>query len=318
MVDKNKKLVGVGADLPSDVIVFHSEQQMKAHLPCKMYKLDHTSGSIWDHTHDYIQIWYVVRGEFKHSINHRTYNMVKGNIFVIPPYAVHRVEMIPDQGMEVIGCEFLPHFINERFEQLEWSGECFDFSYLEQFLIDEKHVTPKVALTGETDMEVGRLLTEMLEEYRGAKRFYELVLKANLLKLLSVIIREYSKLADKPSEEDERVEKYRELMKAVMDYIHEHFAEELRLERLCRQFNISKTYFCYLFKRFTGKTFNDYLIDLRVSKAAHWLVATDKSVTEICFGTGFNDLAYFSRMFKRHTGMSPSKYKKQALANPLS
>ncbi|WP_019423065.1 AraC family transcriptional regulator [Paenibacillus sp. OSY-SE] len=296
----------------NDVIVFHSEQELEAHLPCKMYKLDQSTGSIWDHTHDYIQIWYVLKGEFKHTINHRTYNMVKGNLFVIPPFAVHRVEMIPGQDMEVIGCEFLPHFINERFEKADWSKDCFDFSYLEQFLIDEEQITPKVVLTGEADMEVSRLLEEMLAEYRQSKRYFELVLKANLLKLLSVIIREYTKLADKPSEEDDRVEKYRDLMTSVTEYIHVHFAEELRLERLCRQFSLSKTYFCYLFKRFTGKTFNDYLIDLRVRKAAEWLVETDMSVTEICFGVGFNDLAYFSRMFKRHTGVSPSQYKKKA------
>ncbi|NOJ73763.1 helix-turn-helix transcriptional regulator [Paenibacillus alvei] len=315
---EERKLDGRGAELASDVILFRSEQEMRAHLPCKMYKINQTLGSIWDHTHDYIQIWYVVKGEFKHSIHHRTYNMVKGNLFVIPPYAVHRVDMIPGQEMEVIGCEFLPHFINERFEQSEWSQECFDFSYLEKFLIDEKQVTPKIALTGDSDMEVARLLTEMLEEYGHSNRFFELMLKANLLKLLSVIIREYSKLADRPSEEDEWVEKYRGLMNAVMEYIHGHFAEELRLERLCRQFNISKTYFCHLFKRFTGKTFNDYLINLRVNKAAEWLIETNMSVTEICFGSGFNDLAYFSRIFKRYTGMAPSQFKKKALADRLS
>ncbi|WP_423220749.1 helix-turn-helix transcriptional regulator [Bacillus paralicheniformis] len=51
-----------------------------------------------------------------------------------------------------------------------------------------------------------------------------------------------------------------------------------------------------MFKRFTGKTFNDYLIDLRVRKAVDCLLESDMSITEICFGVGFNDLAYFSRI----------------------
>ncbi|UHA72125.1 helix-turn-helix domain-containing protein [Paenibacillus sp. 481] len=299
------------------VRIFRAEQELQANLPFKMYTRNESIGNIWDHTHDYIQIWYVVKGEFKHTINHRSYKMVRGNLFVIPPFAVHRVETIPNQELEVIGCEFLPHFINERFEHAaaDSSKDCFDFSYLEQFLTDEEQVTPKVAFTGKADTEVKRLLHEMLDEHREADRFFELVLKANLLKLLSIIIREYTRMAEQDQLNDgqgERVEKYRELMMSAIEYINGHFAEELRLERLCRQFNISKTYFCYLFKIFTGNTFNDYVIDLRVRQAAEWLLATDMTVTEICFGVGFNDLAYFSRMFKRQTGVTPTHFKKNA------
>ncbi|MFL1677196.1 AraC family transcriptional regulator [Paenibacillus dendritiformis] len=292
------------------VIEFRSEQELQAHLPCKVYRLDQSIGNIWDHTHDYIQIWYVLKGEFKHTINHHSYHMVKGNLFIIPPFAVHRVEMVAGQEVEIIGCEFLPHFVLDPAERDGERG--VDFSYLEQFLMDEKQSTPKVALTGDTDIQVGRLLQEMLEEYQHTRRYYELVLKADLLRLLAIIIREYTKPADKTSEEDDRVEKYRDVITSVTEYIHLHYAEELRLERLCREFSLSKTYFCYLFKRFTGKTFNDYLIDLRVRKAVDCLLESDMSITEICFGVGFNDLAYFSRIFKRHTGLSPSQYKKKA------
>ncbi|MCG7409963.1 AraC family transcriptional regulator [Paenibacillus sp. ACRRX] len=295
-----------------DVIFYRAESEIGTLLPFKVYRWNRAGGSIRDHTHDYFQIWYVVKGEFIHTINQHTYSMVKGNIFVIPPYAVHRVDLVPGQDIDIIGCEFLPHFIDEQYQPHSGGKDSFDYSYLEQFMLDEEHVTPKLALSGETDLEVSRLLHDMLDEFQSGKRYYELVLKANLLKLMSVIMREMARQSGQSNEEDERVEKFRELMTAAIHYIHEHYNEELRLEKLCRKFSISKSYFCALFKRFTGKTYNDYLIDYRVHQAAAMLIDTDMTVTDICFQVGFNDVPYFSRVFKRQTGVTPTHFKKNA------
>ncbi|MBN3523264.1 helix-turn-helix domain-containing protein [Paenibacillus apiarius] len=301
-------------EIPEDVVFYSAESEIGTLLPFKVYRWNRAGGSIRDHTHDYFQIWYVVKGEFIHTINQHTYRMVKGNIFVIPPYAVHRVSLVPGQEIDIIGCEFLPHFIDEQYQPHNGRKGGFDYSYLEQFMLDEEHVTPKVALSGETDLEVSRILHDMLEEFRLGKRYYELVLKADLLKLMSLLVREMARQSGQANDEDERLEKFRELMTGAINYIHEHYNEELRLEMLCRKFSISKSYFCALFKRFTGKTYNDYLVDLRVHKAAAMLLDTDMSVTDICFQVGFNDVPYFSRVFKRQTGVTPTHFKKNALS----
>ncbi|WP_036604259.1 helix-turn-helix domain-containing protein [Paenibacillus assamensis] len=298
--------------LSSDVTLYRGELEIGTLLPFKVYRWTQAGGSSRDHAHDYFQIWYVVKGSFQHTIDRKTYQMMKGNLFVIPPYAVHRVDLIPDQEMEIIGCEFLPHFINEHFQRPNEGTDRFDYSYLEQFMVSEDELIPKVTLLGEADAEVTRLLSEMLAEFQQGEHYYELVLKANLLKLLSIIIRQMTKQRGGGSEEEDRMEKFRGLMMGALNYIHEHYPEELRLEGLCRQFNLSKSYFCALFKRYTGKTFNDYLIDLRIRKAAEMLLNTDSTITEIGYGVGFNDIAYFSRIFKRHTGVSPSQFKRNA------
>ena len=161
-------------------------------------------------------------------------------------------------------------------------------------------------------MEVLRLLENMLREYQSAKRYYELMLRADLLKLLAITIREAAKQTGQLKDEDEKVEQFRELMTGAIQYVHDHYAEDLRLEMICKKFTISKSYFCQLFKRFTGKTYGDYIIDYRLQKAAEMLLNSDMTVTDISYGAGFNDLAYFSRVFKRHTGVTPSDFKKKA------
>lgn len=298
--------------LMEHVMYYRGEREIGSSLPFKIYEWQQAIGSMTNHAHDYIQIWYVVKGEFIHTIQDQTYHMVKGNIFVVPPNAVHRVDLVPGKNFQIIGMELMPRFINEQFAIAgeEEARRGFDNAYLAPFTGDDAIL--KVALTGEANMEVLRLLENMLREYQSAKRYYELMLRADLLKLLAITIREAAKQTGQLKDEDEKVEQFRELMTGAIQYVHDHYAEDLRLEMICKKFTISKSYFCQLFKRFTGKTYGDYIIDYRLQKAAEMLLNSDMTVTDISYGAGFNDLAYFSRVFKRHTGVTPSDFKKKA------
>jgi len=300
-----------GRDDWENIQIFESKVELPGKLQCKLYKIDEAYGTYkWDHTHDYFQIWYVNKGEFLHNIDKRKYKMVKGNLFVIPPYAVHRIDLISGKGMEIIGCEFLPTFINDRFEHAPFSKDFFDFAYLERFLVEEdEEITPKIALSGRTDTEVRRLLDDMYTEYQQQDSYFELVLKGELLKLLAIIMREYN---TDVQAFNGKLEKYRPAITATEAYIHEHYMEEINLELLCRQAMMSKTYFYILFKHFIGKTLNEYITELRVQKSTELLLNSDLSVTDVCFGVGFNNLTYFSRVFKKMTGIPPSHYKKYA------
>ncbi|WP_409344531.1 AraC family transcriptional regulator [Paenibacillus sp. MBLB4367] len=293
---------------------FYSELELRSKFPCKLYKIDETFEAVQeDHSHDYIQIWYVNKGEFIHCINNQKYKMVKGNLFVIPPFAIHRVECLPGKELEIIGCEFTPNFINDRYRQSPVKNDFFDYAYLEQFLTAEDKVKPKITLTGSIDHQVSQLLYGMLEEYTARDSYYELMIKGSLLKLLSVIIRAYRE--DAVKEMGDKADKYRPLIKAAIDYMHQHYDQEIRLDQMCKITMLSKTYFCDLFKHLTGKTFNDYLINLRIKKSTELLVQANLTITDVCFQVGFNDLTYFSRIFKKHTGISPSYYKKYAASS---
>lgn len=307
----------VGRLAAKGITFFHSEREMSRDLPCKVYQITEEWGKGWnqwdalgDHTHDYLQIWYVRRGMLMHTINRKQYKMVRGNLYVVPPFAVHRVDLIPGEEMDVIGCEFLPHFLNEKFIESSISQESFDFRYLEHFLVNEEEAGPKVALTGDTDMEVQRLLEGMLREYQDRGPYFELHLKADLMKLLAILVRAYAH--DIEHGPNSVLKRYHHSMMQAISFVESHFHEDLRLEDACRVAMVSKTYFCYLFKSLTGKTFNEYLNDLRLRKAMKLLVHEPLSVSEVALKVGFNDVTYFSRVFRRHTGVSPSKYKKHA------
>ena len=176
-----------------EIMFFDSGTYLKK-IPLKVYKMEGTIPHIKDHTHDYLQLWYVCKGAFIHSVNNnKEYKMIKGDLFVIPPFVVHRVKPEPGEGVLIIGCEFLPQFINNKFENLNTSKDFFDFAYLEPFLVSKDMVRPKLNITGDLQIQVEDILQEMLREYCNEDKYYDILLKGDLLKLLALVVREFKR-----------------------------------------------------------------------------------------------------------------------------
>ena len=92
-------------------------------------------------------------------------------------------------------------------------------------------------------------------------------------------------------------------------YIREHFNGELSLEEMAREVGISPYYLSKLFKETEGIGYIEYTTKLRMDYAKEQLSATDRSIKEICRDAGYQDPNYFSRIFKKWTGMTPTEYR---------
>ena len=95
----------------------------------------------------------------------------------------------------------------------------------------------------------------------------------------------------------------------VKNYISLHYQDELRLQELASIAGMSPSAFSRFFKLHTGRNLSDYIIDLRLGYAARQLVDTAKSVSEISYMCGFNNLSNFNRIFKKKKGCSPTKFR---------
>ncbi|MEK8127998.1 response regulator [Paenibacillus filicis] len=100
------------------------------------------------------------------------------------------------------------------------------------------------------------------------------------------------------------------MIERVAVYVQEHLAEDLSLKLLAQQFRINSVYLGQLFKEETGEYFSDYVNRLRMEQAQALLLATELKAGEIALRVGFPDATYFFRRFKRHTGLSPTEYRK--------
>lgn len=130
-----------------------------------------------------------------------------------------------------------------------------------------------------------------------------------LLQILSEMslstIRNYSEgLLDK-----ERKEPSSDISKAIT-YIHSHYREKITLEMLCKVTFMSKQMLIRHFRQETGKTPITYLTDLRLNLSKQMLqVNREANIKEVCAEFGFEDQCYFSRMFRKYTGLSPSEFR---------
>lgn len=96
----------------------------------------------------------------------------------------------------------------------------------------------------------------------------------------------------------------------VCQYIQKHSTEPLTIQKAASIIHLTPSAFCKFFKRITGKTFSDYVNDIRIANVCRDLIATDKQVSTIAFENGFDTLTYFNRIFLKKKGMKPSKYRK--------
>ncbi len=99
------------------------------------------------------------------------------------------------------------------------------------------------------------------------------------------------------------------LTKRTKEYIKANYAKPITLEEIAREINVSPQYLSKLFKEETGENFIDYLTATRIRIAKQLLEQDELSVKEICYNTGYSDPNYFSRIFKKVVGVTPTEYK---------
>ena len=107
-------------------------------------------------------------------------------------------------------------------------------------------------------------------------------------------------------------------IQSVHFYITENFRTKITLTNLCFLFGMNKTTLCRAFKETYGTTVLDYINALRIREAKACLRQRKHSVTEISDMLGFSSVHYFSRLFKQHTGHTPTAYLKQTAAEKIS
>ncbi|MBD2871706.1 response regulator transcription factor [Paenibacillus arenilitoris] len=96
----------------------------------------------------------------------------------------------------------------------------------------------------------------------------------------------------------------------MVNYIDNHFQNKLYLKELSVKFYINQVYCCQLFKKNLGKTFSEYVTELRINKACELLKHTELSIEEIASEAGYFDYYYFNKVFKKECGITPAKFRK--------
>ena len=102
-----------------------------------------------------------------------------------------------------------------------------------------------------------------------------------------------------------------ERIQKIIDFIENNFRDAIRIEEVAKSISLSPTAFSHFFKKYTSRSFSDYLIDYRIGYASNLLVNTEKNISNICYDSGFNNLSNFNRAFKSKRGCTPKAFRER-------
>lgn len=207
-------------------------------------------------------------------------------------------------GVRALVVHFLENFLGEQFFE---APEMMD---IRQLLTNSKR---GLLVVGKTRQEIAHMMERLVKR----EGFDRILLLLQILHILS----KSSELTPLSSAAFLNVAYSSSDMarvNIVYQYILDNYRNNLSLEDVAAQVNMSSSAFCRFFKKRTGKTFSRLLNELRIGYACKLLMVSDYTASQICYDSGFNNFSYFSRQFKEITQVTPMKYKKQFKANHYS
>ena len=250
------------------------------------------------HSHDYFQIYYIRSGKILHHIEGSVAELASGDVFILPPNVPHYIEKL-DGDVDFYSLSFMPDYfqsIKERNKLL------LDFLY---YLRTQslKNIQPKFTLSYEDAVFVEMLVKRIMEEFAGEKAGKDDLIKECVSVLLSIFARVYFEQRAEILISEEN----RQLVMHSIEYIKNHFDEELTLSEIVHRSAMSKTCFCTIFNSIVGMSFKEYLNRYRINRAAE-LIAEGGKISAAANCCGYGDFSTFYRNFKKYKGMSPGEF----------
>ena len=248
------------------------------------------------HTHDFIEIVYVISGSATECVNDEIYEVKRGDLIFINYQSTHTFD--PDKNFSYVNICFKPEIVDSLITPEN------AFALLQLTAFDELRKDNEggmVSFSGAERDEIEELLKNMLSEYRSKESFRRTVLESYMNILLVKILR-------KTNAGPQSVEQSGAWQK-IADYIDRNLGEELTLSALAQKCFYNPSYFSRVFKEHFNMSLTEYVNHRRVELAKTLLLKGELSVEEIAYRVGYSSKTSFYRAFMRVTGATPAEYK---------
>ena len=236
------------------------------------------------HWHEYVEILYLIRGQFSAIVQATEYQLNEGDLIIINSGDLHmtRSNTCTYLLLQISASQmrqYLPDFDTMRFDT--------------------------IIPCSEQPAPLRALLSEMNEIRQNPSDSYQLLFTSRLYEFLYHLCRSYSHQI--PSASLTGSQRDLQRVTHVMNWVKVHYPEPLSLETAADSLALSKEYFCRLFKKYTGQTFLEYLNDVRTMHLYEDLQNSDETITVLMEKNGLSNYKIFMRTFKKLYGSTPQK-----------
>lgn len=248
------------------------------------------------HWHEHLQVFYFISGEGFLVCNKRCFNVFQGDVVIVNSRELHYLESLNDNlKFYIIRIDF-PFLFSDEVDLCQTKY----MSPLSENLILFKNLI-------KDDSDIVNCVKTIISEYFKKEIGYELAVKAHIYNLVVLLLRNYIYEFTTEKKSTFKISNFNRFNK-VFEYIDNNYNKKICVTNLSIIAHVSDYYFCRLFKQMTGKTTIEYINEVRLKKSMELLKNRNINITEIAIQCGFNDVNYFSRLFKRKYGVSPTKF----------
>ncbi|HHX23923.1 MAG: AraC family transcriptional regulator [Tepidanaerobacteraceae bacterium] len=250
------------------------------------------------HFHDYIEIYLSVSGGKQFIINDKIYDIHPADLFIIKNHEIHKATCADNIPYERYFLQFDPEFL---------LSYCTPKTNLLQFFDDKSNsFGNKIHLSDEQNIHLINLFKKYLNiDASFGKDVLEEIYFIEIILYIAQLCYTNKSLDTNYYSND-----YIPIVKQLLDYINLNITEDLSLDHLAKEINVSKSYMCKMFRKYTGTTINKYITARRITEAKR-LLKMKEPIATVCEKTGFNNYSHFIRTFTNLVGFSPMKYAKK-------
>ncbi len=246
------------------------------------------------HINHFYEIYIFVQGDTDYIVGDSYFQLHHGDIIIINPYEVHKAVLKSSE-------------LYERFYLLVPTDlfDSFSFNPLHQIMSYTSQKKNLISLPEESKKKALELLYQMLRILESDTS------DSGHLSAYGLFLQFITIVSNNPFEEaSTHTSRLPKLIEDILKYINDNLTMINSIDQIAAHFGVSLPYLSTTFKNAIGTTANKYIQARRIAYAKS-LLDKNLSVTDACYESGFNDCAYFIKIFKQHTRMTPLQYKKQ-------
>ena len=250
------------------------------------------------HSHKNFELNYILSGSGRRIVGDNISSFERGDLVLLGPEVPHSWEILESQK------NIPPSCITTHFYENIIGSDFFNIPELEHVENLLKQANRGISFKGSKIKKI-RAKLERLVDLDGLESYIELLNIFNDL-LQAEKVEYLASAVDLPVKFTKDLDR----INRVYEYVFLNIEEGIKLEDVAELLHMAPGSFCRYFKKKTNRTFTQYVKGVRIGLAAKMLVETEKTVTQICYDSGYNNLANFNHYFKSLMNKTPSEYRK--------
>lgn len=244
------------------------------------------------HVHSFYEVCYVFDGRGTFFIHHQAHDVQAGDIFIARPSEYHEIISSEDAPL---GIYFWAYTLSID----ETDNEIVNL--LRAYRTSSAFLSQQVG-------QIPQLFDLLVDEIKRREAGYVQSIRALTLKLLLETARSVTNVSANTTLEHDM---HSAVVRKVIQYLKDNYHQSIQIRDIAAQVHMSERHVSRLFLNGTQKTIKTYLTDLRLDRACQLLLNDDIPITEVALQTGYPDMRYFSTLFRRQFGITPTAFRNQ-------